>query len=456
MQAISDGHFISSLVRDRYFRFGKTPRIEDYDKYLVGDSFNKLMNAKNLSPKTKDVYKGYIYHFCKSIGLTTDEIVIEYSRSGKYSHKFQNLVEKHILALNEDVDKGFIKAQKVAGARSALHKFSTLNQIMINWDYIDEFVPSIDNDAKDEAYTIEQIKSILECGIDLRLKVAVLFMCSGGLKREAMIGLKDGDVEPVSIDNKLVAARVVAYNENRERKRKRYTTFVTPEAYRTYEIYMSQRKLYEELISSSSPVIIKSFVNGKRTKINNKPIAASTLDGLMTYAAIKAGVREPSEHYNNRYKNKACSAFRKTFESVLLHARTPEGDLKVNPLIAVRLLGDKIKTELRLGTKDLLQPDPSDLDDDYSSLLHEYRKVVPDLTVCDEGGLKEENKNLEIDIEHLNAVNAVSTENEDLMEEKETQSQVILVPVKRRAKTSQLNDLKRSRRNSYCIGTGKN
>jgi hypothetical protein len=63
-----------------------------------------------------------------------------------------------------NLSKGLIKAQKVGGARSALHKFAILNNITINWDIIDEFVPPIDSNANDESYTIKQIKDILECG----------------------------------------------------------------------------------------------------------------------------------------------------------------------------------------------------------------------------------------------------------------------------------------------------
>jgi hypothetical protein len=190
----ADGHFSSSLVKDRHFKFGKRPRIEDYDKYLVGSSYSRLKNARKISAVTVKNYAWYIYHLCKDIDLNTDEIVARYAKAGQYSPEFQGIVERHIIKLAEDVDKGLIKAQKVGGARSAIRKFATLNNITINWDVIDEYVPPIDNNARDEAYTIEQIKEILDCGIDLRTKVAVLFMTSGGLRREAMVELVDGDV----------------------------------------------------------------------------------------------------------------------------------------------------------------------------------------------------------------------------------------------------------------------
>lgn len=404
----ADGHFNSSLVKDRHFKFGKRPRL-DYDKYLLGESYRRLKNARKLSPIAISNYSWYVYHLCKEYEINTDEIVARYSKSGQYSPEFQEMVERHIMRLGEDVDKGLIKAQKVGGARSAIRKFATLNGITINWDLISEYVPPIDNNAKDEAYTIEQIKNILDCGVDLRVKVAVLFMTTGGLRREAIVELVDGDVQPIYFDGKLVAARVVAYNEYKQR----YITFVTPEAFRTYERYINTRKRYGEIFNRSSPVIIKRFnVKGKRFKIDNSPIAPSTLDGLMIDAAIKAGVRIPSPHYKNRYVNKACHAFRKTFESILLNATSQkEGELIVNPVIAVRLLGDNVKTELGLGVidhyrrSDPLQRNPLDPNNEYTSLLHEYKKVISDLTINDEDRVKVENEKLKLDIKNMNTIN---------------------------------------------------
>lgn len=187
----ADGHYTPSLVGHRYFKFGRRPRIDDYDKYLVGNSYSRLKNARKISAVTIKNYGWYIYHLCKEIDLNTDEIVARYAKDGQYSSEFQGIVERHINRLAEDVDKGLVKPQKVGGARSAIRKFATLNYITINWDVIDEYVPPIDNNALDEAYTMEQIKEILDCGIDLRTKVAVLFMTSGGLRREAMVELTD-------------------------------------------------------------------------------------------------------------------------------------------------------------------------------------------------------------------------------------------------------------------------
>ena len=84
------------------------------------------MNSRRLSKSARFNYRWYVYHLCEEIGLTTEDIVKIYSRQGQYSHEFHEIVSRHIIKLAEDEEKGLTEAQKVAGARSAIKKFSIL------------------------------------------------------------------------------------------------------------------------------------------------------------------------------------------------------------------------------------------------------------------------------------------------------------------------------------------
>ena len=130
----ADGHFSSSLVKDRHFKFGKRPRIRDYDQFLVGVSWTKL-TLTPLTPVSIKNYRWYIYHFCRENNLTTEQIVEKYSRQGQISYDFQKLVEAFIFPIIEAVKKGLIAAQKASGAFSAIRKFSVVNEITIPFCY---------------------------------------------------------------------------------------------------------------------------------------------------------------------------------------------------------------------------------------------------------------------------------------------------------------------------------
>ena len=107
-------------------------------------------------------------------------------------------------------------------------------------------------DTNDVAYTREQIKKILLFTTDIRMKIAILFMCQGGLRREAVTSLLHKNITPFEINGELICAKVVTYNEEQGT----YITFVTPEAYNLYIEYIEQRRRYGENITGNSPVLI--------------------------------------------------------------------------------------------------------------------------------------------------------------------------------------------------------
>ena len=80
-----------------------------------------------------------------------------------------------------------------------------MNDIILNWRKINSLLPRSDRNASDEAYTREQIKKMLQYS-DLRAKIAILFMSSGGMRLGGFISLTDGTINPIYDDksNKLI------------------------------------------------------------------------------------------------------------------------------------------------------------------------------------------------------------------------------------------------------------
>src|SRR5206468_1993378 len=84
-----------------------------------------------------------------------------------------------------------------------------MNDIILNWKKISRLLPRVEKNAKDEAYSREQIKKMLEYS-DLRTKIPILFMASSGMRLGGFIGLTDGCITPLydeKSNNKLLAAQ---------------------------------------------------------------------------------------------------------------------------------------------------------------------------------------------------------------------------------------------------------
>ena len=97
---------------------------------------------------------------------------------------------------------------------------------------------------------------------------------------------------------KLLAAHVVVYKGTDDE----YDTFISPEAFHAYEEYRNLRIKFGEKITKNSPILLRRFdisPDGKTAKIDNtKPLALSTVAGIIRTVAYKAGIREVSENYN--------------------------------------------------------------------------------------------------------------------------------------------------------------
>jgi integrase len=275
-----------------------------------------------------------------------------------------------------------------------------MNDIILNWRKINKLLPHGNGNAADEAYTREQIRKMLEYS-DLRAKIPILFMASSGMRLGGFQGLSDGCIKPVynESNDKLLAAHVVVYKGTKDE----YDTFISPEAYHAYEEYRNLRIKFGEKITKNSPVLLRRFdisPDGKTATIDNtKPLALSTIAGIIRIVAYKAGIREASENYNNRYNIKIAHGFRKFFSTTLSSIKAADG--------SGRYAIDFIKKEWLLGhaltSVHALEENYNRLDR-VKLLLEEYLKAVKELTISDEERLQVEVKKLQIDISNMKTV----------------------------------------------------
>jgi hypothetical protein len=334
--------------------------------------------------------------------MTTEEIVSKYGGENvKDFIKLQHMIEDYALLLQTKITSGEITAGSAHVSIPPIKLFCEMNDIILNWRKISKLLPHGNNSAADEAYTREQIKKMLEYS-DLRAKIPILFMSSSGMRLGGFVGLTDGCIKPIYDDKtgkKLLAAHVVVYKGTDDM----YDTFISPEAFHAYEEYRNLRIKFGEKITKNSPILLRRFdisPDGKSATIDNtKPLALSTVAGIIRIVAYKAGIREASENYNQMYNVKIAHGFRKYFSSTLSNIKAPDG--------SGRTAIDFIKKEWLLGhslTGIHTLEENYNRNDRVKMLFDEYLKAVKELTISDEERLQVEVKKLQSDMSNMKTV----------------------------------------------------
>lgn len=398
----------------------------EYDKYFVGRSYQLFKNAIR-SDKSLQLYKQHLFHFCDFLKMTTDQIVSTYSGSEnvKTLIDLQHKIEDYVILLQTKVRNKDMTAMTATVMVPPVKLFCEMNDIILNWRKINKLLPHGNDSATDEAYTREQIKKMLEYA-DLRAKIPIFFMSSSGMRLGGFQGLTDGCIKTIHDEKsgKLLAAHVIVYKGTDEE----YDTFISPEAYHAYEEYRNLRIKFGENISKNSPILLRRFdisPDGKSAAIDNtKPLALSTIAGILLTVAYKAGIREISENYHDRYNIKIAHGFRKFFSTTLSSIKTADG--------SGRNAIDFIKKEWLLGHA---LTSVHALEENYNRsnraklLLEEYLKAVKELTISDEERLQVEVKKLQTDISNMKTVEvqlaAKDKEIQDLVKKQEKFEQLI-------------------------------
>jgi integrase len=333
------------------------------------------------------------------------------------------MIEDYVLLLQTKVRNGEITAGSCCVSLPPVKLFCEMNDIILNWRKINKLIPHGNDNAADEAYKREQIKKMLDYS-DLRAKIPILFMASSGMRLGGFQGLTDDCIKPIHDEKtgKLLAVHVVVYRGTDDE----YDTFISPEAYHAYEEYRNLRIKFSEKITRNSPILLRRFdinPDGNTAKIDNrKPLALSSVAGIIRTVAYKAGVREPSENYNQRYNIKIAHGFRKFFSSTLSNIKSPDSRYAIDFIKKEWLLGHSL-TGIHALEENYNRNDRVKL------LLEEYLKAVKELTISDEERLLVENQKLKIDISNMKTVDMQLSEKDrqlnDLKEKQEKFEQLI-------------------------------
>lgn len=143
-------------------------------------------------------------------------------------------------------------------------------------------------------------------------------MISSGIRVGAWDYLKWKHIVPVKKEDKMLAAKVIVYAEERDQ----YYSFITPEAYQALQDWMDFRSSYGERINGDSWVMrdlwkTTNITYGAKLGYAKTPVKfqSSGIRNLIAKALFQQNVRPLLKEGQKRHEFKTAHGFRKFFKT---------------------------------------------------------------------------------------------------------------------------------------------
>ena len=200
----------------------------------------------------------------------------------------------------------------------------------LNWNKISSFIGERVKTVKDRPYSREEILKLLDAASDKRLRIAILLMCS--------CGLRIGSISTLRVRNFLRLPKYGIYQLTvYENSKDEYITFTTVELALLIDSYLEYRKRNGEQLLPNSPLLREEFDSKEAIRASRpRPISTNTLRTRIFKLTLLSGLRERKD--SSRYKRHEvmqCHGLRKTFYSTAIIAG-------MNPMYVSMLAGHKI------------------------------------------------------------------------------------------------------------------
>ena len=302
------------------------------------------------SDATKKQYERYLNDFLKYF------MIKNYDKLSQMEpKKLQEMIEDFIMYYRSQNKS----ASLIAGKVSALKLFFSMNDIILNWDKLRKMLPEKKKLSGNQAYSTEQIQTLLKNTVHYEYKALIHFMSASGVRVGCFEELKIKHLTDMNNGCKSVNVYADTIHE--------YTTFIHTESVESLNDYLESRKRKGEKITDDSWVFCSPFDS-------NKPLSDGTISSALGRYVRKSLGREKS--ISGRYNIMSCHGFRKRFDTVLKSNRM------VNLSLAERLMGHSKTIPL----------DNSYFKPVIEQLFDEYQKVIPELIIDDKYRLEEKLK----------------------------------------------------------------
>ncbi len=315
------------------------------------------------SKATIKVYRVLIIHYIRFMNIKSNNI----SSLLNQDHRIiEEQIISYLVYLRTDQKLSY---SSLALRLAAIRKFYEMNDVMLNWKKVSNYLGENTKLFKDRAYITEEIQRLLTKA-DERMRVIILLLASTGMRIGAIPGLNLKHLTKVEDYN---LYQITVYENTKDE----YYCFCSPECANAIDSYIAYRERCYEKIGPESPLIREQFDRDNPDKARNpRLLSLDTLNALIRELLIVAGIRS-IEHLTEtqttsgrlRKEVKASHGFRKFATTNMIRA-------KVNPEAREMLLGHSI------GLSDsYYRPDANEI-------LQEYLKAVDLLTINEENRLR--------------------------------------------------------------------
>jgi hypothetical protein len=275
------------------------------------------------APETQRQYPRRLesfFDFLRLQGSFEEKTMLFYSMINvqKESEWLTNQLLKFLRHQKERVAKGEIEEATIANYFKSIKLFCEMNNIIsINWKLISRSMPKGRHASNDRPPSREEIIKLLK-HTDRRIRPVVLVMISSGIRVGAWDYLKWKHIVPIIRNKEIIAGKLKVYaGENEE-----YSTFVTPEAYRSIAEWMDFRASYGEKITGESWLMrdmwrTVSMKYGAKVGLAKDPkqLKSSGIKVMVDRALQIQGIRGPLRPGTKRHEFKTLHGFRKFFKT---------------------------------------------------------------------------------------------------------------------------------------------
>jgi len=270
------------------------------------------------SPVTRDKYQkrlGKFFDFIRLEGATIEDksrVFVEIARKdGNWA--FNNII-RFIQFQNSRVIQKEISGATVRNYVKSIKLFCDMADLIIAWKKITRGLPRGRRYADDRIPTIEELTKLLQYP-DRRIKAIVYTMASSGIRLGAGDYLRWGDIRPIEIDNKVVAAKIIVYaGEDDE-----YFSFISLEAFNELQNWMKYRESSAELINDNSWLMRDLWdtrvPQGRGLATHPKKLASLGIKRLIERALLAQHLRKKLEPGKKRHPYQASHSLRKWFKT---------------------------------------------------------------------------------------------------------------------------------------------
>jgi len=291
--------------------------------------------------KAEITQKTYLYYFEKFRSWAKIDSYEDLLKAD--SKSIQRLIEDYVLFLRDTISPNSINSQI-----APIFLFFQVNDVVLNLVKIRKMFPEKVKRSGLDAYTREDVQSMLENTIFKRTKAVILIFASTGCRVGGLVELKIADVESMPNGCKCLTF----YKDYKEE----YYGFLTPEASEALDDYLKERESLGEKLTPQSPLI-----RARRTVLPKQCSIQMIAEIIET--SLNGHTRERGG--TGRFKVQTLHGFRKYF-NVIMKLR-PD----VNLSLCEKLMGHSVTISL----------DNHYLPATKEQLFEEFSKAIPALTV---------------------------------------------------------------------------